>query len=163
MKPIYPKYFLVLWVCTLMLSGCVATTGPVTPPVDVKSLHLQLQALPGAVVDLKTMTVAYPGDALFASGAVLPFPGGMEVLDPLIIWILQSDEIIGEAFVRSTGHAEDYDRVLSEKRRELLVQLFKNRGVMPAQLKFLVDENAGPPLELRFHLRSSTISSGGNA
>ena len=163
MKLTHYKYHLLIWLCFLLLSGCVASTGPAKPKVDVETLHQQLLLLPGAVIDLNTLTVAYPGDVLFASGAVLPLPGGMEVLDPLMSWMLRSDEIIGTALVRSTGHAADYDQALAEKRRELLERLFQNRGLTSDRLKLVVDESPGPPLEIRFQFRSSATSSGGHS
>ncbi len=159
MKPTLCKNILPL-LCALVLGGCVAATGTDTSQVDVETLNQQLLALPGAVVDLNSMTVIYPGDVLFAPGAVLPFPGGMEVLEPLMNWILQSAEIYGEAKVRSTGHPGDYDRTLAEKRRELLERLFQNRGVTSDRLQLIVDESAGAPLEIRFQLRSPATSSG---
>ncbi len=157
-QTLYKKLLLIL--CAFVLGGCVATTGPGTSQVDVEALNQQLLTLPGAVVDLNSMTVAYPGDVLFAPGAVLPFPGGMEVLEPLMNWMLQSEAIYGEAMVRSSGHSGDYDRTLAEKRRELLQRLFLNRGVTAERLQLVVDESAGAPLEIRFQLRSSATSSG---
>lgn len=154
---------MLLLLSAVILTGCVADTGPATSRVDVEVLNQQLLALPGAVVDLNSMTVAYPGNVLFAPGAVLPFPGGMEVLEPLINWMLLSEELYGEARVRSEGHGADYDQVLAEKRRELLERLFRNRGVTPERLKLMVDDSAGAPLELHFQLRSSATSSGENS
>ena len=154
---------LVLLLSISALVGCVAATDPGIDKVDIEVVNQQLLALPGAVVDLNNMTVAYPGDVLFASGAVLPFPGGMEVLEPLMNWLLQSEDYSGEALVRSAGHAVDYDLVLAEKRRELLELLFRNRGVTTDRLKLVVDEGAGAPLEIRFQLRSSATSSGENS
>ena len=146
-----------------MLAGCVAATGPGSMQVDVEVLNQQLLELPGAVVDLNSMTVAYPGDVLFAPGAVLPFPGGMEILEPLMNWMLQSEDVFGEARVRSAGHAADYDLILAEKRRELLERLFRNRGITSDRLQLIVDESVGAPLEIRFQLRSSATSSGENS
>ena len=145
------------------LKAMTATSGPGITRVDVETLNQQLLALPGAVVDLNSMTVAYPGDVLFAPGSALPFPGGMEILEPLMNWMLQSEEIYGEARVRSAGHADDYDRTLAEKRRELLERLFRNRGVTSDRLQLLVDESVGAPLEIRFQLSSPATSSGGNS
>lgn len=142
---------MLLFISALLLTGCVAVTGPGTSQIDVEVLNQQLLELPGAVVDLNTMTVAYPGDVLFAPGSVLPFPGGMEVLEPLMNWMLQSAEITGEARVRSSGHSVDYDRTLAEKRRELLERVFRNRGITSDRLKLIVDVSEGPPLVIRFN------------
>lgn len=114
-----------------LLAGCVAANGPTERHMDVALLQQQLLALPGAVVDLPTLTLSYPDEVLFASGSVLTFPGGMEVVAPLISWMLQDSDIIGEATVRSSGHTIDYDRTLAEKRLELLALLFKHRGSPP--------------------------------
>lgn len=152
-----------LYLSLIVLAGCVAATGPGTDRVDIDQFNQQLLALPGAVVDLNAMTVVYPGDVLFASGSALPFPGGLEVLEPLIALILQSEEITGEATVRSSGHADGYDLVLAEKRLELLGRLFQNRGVSTERIKFEVDAGAGPPLELHFQLRSVATSPGENS
>jgi hypothetical protein len=147
----------------VLLAGCVTTTDPAVSRVTVDTLQQQLLTLPGAVVDLETLTVSYPDEVLFASGAVLPLPGGMEVLAPLMSWILQDNEIYGEAKVRSSGHTVDYDRILAEKRLELLELLFKNRGVTSDRLKLIIDESEGAPLEIRFQLRSAATSSGKNS
>ena len=146
-----------------LLSGCVASTGPVSVRLDVNALHQQLLALPAAEVDLETLTVSYPGEVLFASGSVLPLPGGMEVLDPLMSWMLQDESIYGEASIRSSGHTVEYDRTLAEKRLELLTLLFKNRGVTAEKLELIIDENAGAPLEIQFKLRRPATSSGENS
>ena len=159
MKRLY-KQLLLVWLCGSMLAGCVASTGALRTDLNSDALQQQLLALPGAVVDLNTLTVAYPGDVLYAPGAALPLPGGLEVLDPLITWMLNSSDISGEARVRSSGYAADYDRVLAEKRRELLERLFVNRGLNSERLQLIVDETAGPPLEIRFQLRSSATSAG---
>jgi len=143
-----------------LLAGCVAANGPTETHTDVDLLQKQLLVLPGAVVDLSTLTLTYPDEVLFASGSVLPFPGGMEVVAPLISWMLQDAEIFGEATVRSSGHTIDYDRTLAEKRLELLERLFKNRGVGSNRLKLSIDESAGAPLEIRFHLRRAATSVG---
>lgn len=142
---------MLLSIYALLLTGCVAVTAPGTSQLDGEVLNQQLLELPGAVVDLNTKTVAYPGDVLFAPGSVLPFPGGMEVLEPLMNWMLQSDEITGEARVRSSGHSVEYDRTLAEKRRELLERVFRNRGVTSGQLRLIVDVSEGPPLIIRFN------------
>lgn len=142
---------MLLIISALLLTGCVAVTDPGTSKIDVEVLNQQLLELPGAVVDLNTMTVAYPGDVLFAPGSVLPFPGGMEVLEPLMNWMLQSDEITGEAIVRSSGHSVEYDRTLAEKRRELLERLFRSRGVVSDRFKLVVEVTEGPPLVIRFN------------
>jgi hypothetical protein len=147
-----------LFILILMLSGCV--TGPAVKQVDRIALQQQLLTLPGAEVDLETLTVSYPGEVLFATGSVLPFPGGMEVLSPLASWILQTDAIYAEGSVRSSGHTIDYDRTLAEKRLELLQALFKNRGVTPDRLKLSVDGSAGAALEIHLRFRTSEISSG---
>ena len=157
------KQIILLFLCAFMLAGCVAVTGPGRSQVNAEALNQQLLELPGAVVDLSNMTVAYPGDVLFAPGSVLPFPGGMEVLEPLMNWMLQSAEISGIAQVRSAGHAADYDLTLAEKRRELLERLFRNRGITADRLQLIVDESVGAPLEVRFQLRSSATSSGENS
>ena len=160
MKRVPYTKLLLPWLCGLVLTGCAATTGSVRSDLNREALQQQLLTLPGAVVDLNSMTVAYPGDVLYAPGAALPLPGGLEVLDPLISWMLKTDGIYGEARVRSSGYAVDYDRVLAEKRRELLERLFLNRGLNAQRLHLMVDESAGAPLEIRFQLRSSATSAG---
>ena len=149
-----------LLLATCLLTGCVAATAPTVAPVSTELLQQQLLKLPGAVVDLQSLTVSYQGETLFASGAALPFPGGMELLDPLMSWMLQDERISGIARVRSSGELSSYNRILASKRLELLERLFRNRGVTPDRLQLLVDESAGAPLEIRFQLRSSAISVG---
>ncbi len=150
-----------LLLATCLLTGCVAATAPTVAPVSIEVLQQQLLELPGAVVDLQSLTVSYQGETLFASGAALPFPGGMELLDPLMSWMLQDERISGIARVRSSGEESNgYNRILASKRLELLERLFRNRGITPDRLQLLVDESAGAPLEIRFQLRSSPISAG---
>ncbi|PLX79258.1 MAG: hypothetical protein C0615_02625 [Desulfuromonas sp.] len=130
----------------LVLAAC-APPSIEGPKETLPDLQERLRALPGAVVSEDGLTISYPDDNLFAEGAVLPLPGGMEVLTPLIDLFLEAD-LQGSATVRSTGHDAAYDQRLAEKRLDLLSRIFNNRGVaerLPLQLA--ADE--GPAFEVR--------------
>lgn len=153
------KLFMLLLVGGI-IAGCAPTSGPTDSRVDVDLFQQRLLALPGGVVDTKRLVVTYPGDVLFASGSVLPFPGGMDLLDPLINLFLEAEQISAELRIRSAGHSADYDQTLAEKRQELLQRQFLNRGVAAERLTWIVDNNPGAPVEIRFQLNRPATSSG---
>ena len=116
--------------------------------------------LPGAVMSADSLLVSYPGDSLFASGAVLPLPGGMAVIDPLVELLLQNKTFQGAGTVRSSGHSAEYDRLLATKRLEILARIFQNRGLPQDRLQWVAEVGTGAPFELQLQLISSDTSAG---
>lgn len=150
-------------------AGC-APVGPSTSPpvapeppprVDLQQLRQRLGALPGVTLVQREDEVLarYDGETLFSRGAALPFPRGSELLDPLAG--LMRETVIG--FWRlevsaEAGEGESYDRVLAEKRREILNTYLVRRGLASDRFEVV----AGPgeaPLSVIYRPAGSSSSS----
>ena len=142
----------------LTLAGCAAT--PQKDPLE--TVRATLPELPGAKVSADGMQISYPDDSLFAEGSVLPLPGGMSVLDPLIDFLLANPELTITGTVRSAGHNEEYDRLLVGRRLEILTAVFTNRGIEDNRLQLVMATGDGAPLEIMLQLPDSPNSSGEN-
>lgn len=140
----------------VLLSACVAP-GPKQP-----ELAESMRTLPGAIVSTDGRHVEYPGESLFAEGAVLPLPGGMEMLGPLVDLMLANPGVEWTGTVRSDGPDADYQRRLAEKRKELLTAVFRNRGLTEERLVITTEVGPGAPLELEFQPVDSVKSEAGN-
>jgi len=140
----------------VLLSAC-AVPGPEEPEFPEAML-----ALPGAVVNPGERIVEYPGESLFAAGAVLPLPGGMEILDPLIAFMLANPGLTGTGTVRSDGPDADYHRRLAQKRKELLTAVFRNRGLPAERLIITSEVGPGVPFDLKFQPFEGGSSETGN-
>ncbi len=144
------------------LSACVPK--PVVPPPppaptaaeQQATLAQGLAALPGAVVDAKDpLTVNYPGEVLFLKGAVLPFPGGVEMLDPLAKLIQGNPQFVWTGVVKAeTGVSAEYDLTLAKKRSELLGRYFQARGITAKIPTLRSEGGAGAPLTLTATLQA---------
>lgn len=145
------RLFLLLVAAPWLLSACIAAPEPrrlANPAPD--QLRARLALLPGAEVSGEgVIVVRYPGESLFASGAVLPLPGGAAVLDPLADLLRSFPQLRWQGTVRAgtAGHGE-YDLALAEKRTELLNRYFARRGVALEQLTLRPEASSGPSLEL---------------
>ncbi len=134
----------------LLLSACAP------PPAEVPELPAEkLQTLPGALVSDDGLVISYPGNVLFANGSVLPLPGGMTLLDPLVALLIEQRDYRAEVTVRSSGHGVEYDRQLAEKRAELLERICRNRGLEESRVQFTAAAGGGPPLEITLQPSSS--------
>jgi hypothetical protein len=142
----------------LLLVLLVACAVPQKDPFTV--VREKSITLPGAVVSADGSQISYPADALFADGAVLPLPGGMEVLAPLIDLLLSSSGLVVVGTVRSDGHDPEYDRLLAVKRLDILMKIFGNRGLAGERLQMTAEVGAGAPLELQLQPFSAATSSG---
>ena len=118
--------------------------------------------LPGATVSTDGMQISYPGENLFSEGSVLPLPGGMTVLDPLIDFLLANPELTIAGTVRSAGHNEEYDRLLVGRRLDILTAIFTNRGIEDKRLQLVLATGDGAPLEIKLQLPDASNSSGEN-
>jgi len=141
----------------LLLSACAL---PPSKEVVKQNMQQELMVLPGAVMSADRLQVSYPDDSLFANGAVLPLPGGMAVIDPLVELLLQNKEFQATGTVRSSGHDAEYDQLLAVKRLEILARIFQNRGLPQERLKWVAEVGTGAPFEVQFQLISSDKSAG---
>jgi len=139
----------------LLVSACV-----VSPQDPLSGVREQVTTLPGAVVSADGLKVSYPGAALFSEGSVLPLPGGMDVLDPLIDFLRRNMAVMVVGSVRSGGHDVEYDQLLAGKRRDLLMTIFRNRGLTEERLQLVAEAGGGAPLELRLQPFSAATSDG---
>lgn len=161
----------------LALAGCQllppATTGKSAPggemagqgpPAWLSPLQARTLTLPGAQVTAAgdELTIAYPGASLFAAGAVLPLPGGAEVLDPLSDLLAAFPTARWNGTVRAaTPHSSEYDGELAAKRAELLQRYFTNRGIAAGTVNWQSGAGDGAPLTLELQTvqwRSGTSS-----
>ena len=91
---------------------------------------------------------------MYASGAVLPLPGGTSLLDPLAAFFQRNPGLSWRVDVKAaTVHGSAYDQNLAEKRSELLATYLLSKGVALAELDFIPE--AGPGQPLVFTLTSS--------
>lgn len=139
----------------LILNGCQSAPSPtVTRPAPPPKPSLQelASALPVAQVVSTAegiLRITYPQESLFSSGAVLPFAGGAEALDPLAALLRDYPQITWAANVRAaTAHGADYDLALARKRSELLQRYLRNSGVAAGQVTWKESRGEGIPLEL---------------
>lgn len=140
----------------LLLAACAVQ--PEKPPE--LSRQTVADALPGANVSEDGLQISYPGNNLFAEGSVLPLPGGMAVLEPLVNLLNNNRQFGVVVTVRSSGHDEEYDKLLANKRLQLLETIFLNRGLEEERLQMNAASEAGAPLEIALQLPSAESSSG---
>lgn len=140
----------------LVLLAACAAPRPKAPPVfqptvaAPEALQSALAALPGAEALDGEIGIRYPGEVLFAAGAVLPLPGGLKLLDPLAEVLLAHPGNAWTLRVRAaTVHGRDYDLELAEGRATLLQRFLARRGVAAERLEWQVEADAGAPLEVR--------------
>ena len=141
----------------LFCTGCQIATPPppvLTPapePSWSEKLLQQASVLPIARVTITAgrLTIGYPQESLFATGAVLPLAGGTEALDPLAALLRSYPQALWDARVMAaTSHGADYDLALAQKRQELLQRYLHNAGVAAACVIWQADSGDGIPLEL---------------
>jgi len=143
----------------ILLAAC-ALPQKESPEVVRQKITAQLLTLPGAIVAEEGLQVSYPDGSLFAKGSVLPLPGGMAMLDPLIDLLINNEQFEVSGVVRSSGHDTQYDRQLAAKRLELLQTIFQNRGLTAERVQLTMNADAGAPFELQFQPASAATSSG---
>ena len=142
----------------IFLAACTILPQQDSPEVFRQKLQGQLVNLPGAVISADGLTISYPAENLFAVGAVLPMPGGMEVLDPLLELLLQNSQVRGIGTVRSAGNSAEYDQLLATQRMELLLRIFRNRGLTEERLQLTAEVGPGAPLAIELQPVSSDNS-----
>ncbi|KIH77798.1 hypothetical protein SAMN05660860_01305 [Geoalkalibacter ferrihydriticus] len=147
MKPILILLLSLLTACAAPLPDAPVVAPPAASPAALTSA---LAALPGAeLLDTDEIGIRYPGEVLFSSGAVLPLPGGVGLLDPLARFLVDYPGNRWALKVRAeTEFGEEYDQRLAEGRAELLKRYLLRRGVAPGQLDWQIEAGAGAPLEV---------------
>jgi hypothetical protein len=140
----------------------LACTAPGPPPLTIADLRAQLASLPGAEIGTgPELTLSYPGEALFASGAALPFPGGTELLNPLTEVMTTFPAVRWTGTVRAHGGVSPKDdQALAEKRTELLQRFFARRGIAGERLLLTATAADGAPLQLTAELPQAAPSGG---
>ncbi|HAD04214.1 MAG TPA: hypothetical protein DCF93_06135 [Desulfuromonas sp.] len=155
----------------LPLSACVLQPAvPPTPPGPTAAerqaaLERGLAALPGAMVDDQDkLSISYPGEVLYYKGAVLPLPGGEEMLAPLAKLVQNFSEFVWTGVVQAaTGVSAEYDLALAKKRGELLGRYFLARGVAAGMVQLTAAGGAGAPLTLSAQLPAPVPASAASA
>lgn len=149
----------------LLLLGCQPLPRLTPPTAETTSAQSVAQQAPEWLPELRSraatlpaaqataeeegLTIAYPGSALFAVGAVLPLPGGAEVLDPLSDLLAAFPAARWNGTVQAaTTYGPEYDSALAAKRAELLQRYLTNRGVATAAVAWKSGAGAGAPLTL---------------
>ena len=130
----------------LLLGACAPVKT--TPPAKGASLLPQLSQLPGALVtSAATPGFSYPDQVMFARYAVLPMPGGPQLLNPLAQFLTQNPQLSWQVEVRAqTTYGAEYDQLLAEKRSELLASYLLSKGVDLRGLSFQPVAGAGAQL-----------------
>lgn len=145
----------------LILNGCVPAGAPKpeskpdemvqSAQTATSSLKQSLAGLPGGeVVEVDGHpAVAYRHGELFAPIAVLPLPGGTEVLEPLAELLKEFSGQRWQFLVAArTEQGRDYDVRLAQQRQVLLERFMRKSGVDLQNIEFLVDEASDVPLRV---------------
>jgi len=144
----------------LLVTGC-QMLAPKTPKAPVKApitYRQEIKRLPGTTLGHDGLQAFYAEGGLFAAGAVLPMPGGMEMLQPLIDWLHANQTLSVAAIVRADGADKAAAQQLAETRKQLLERVFANRGLTGERIEWTVEVGAGAPLELKFQLIDGSSS-----
>ncbi|MBE0503254.1 MAG: hypothetical protein IBX46_03910 [Desulfuromonadales bacterium] len=150
-RSLTPLFLLLFCVGCQIAAPPPAVLPPAPEPSWSEKLLQQASVLPIARVTITAgrLTIAYPQESLFATGAVLPLAGGAEALDPLAALLRNYPQAIWDARVlAATNHGADYDLALAQKRQELLQSYLRNAGVAAAQVIWLAESGDGIPVEL---------------
>jgi outer membrane protein OmpA-like peptidoglycan-associated protein len=146
-----------LLILVTLLAACAAPT-PQPPAAEApasmavqEDLAAEMAQLPGiSVVAEGPLRGAFPGATLFAAGAVLPLPGGMEMLEPLAEFLRRHPDTRWTMQVRAaTEFSTDYDRSLAQTRAELLLRYFTRKGLDMQRFEFTAEAGEGATLGLR--------------
>ena len=136
----------------IVLCACVAqqgTTTSVALPAVAKRPAIQVADLPCAEVSSTDLvTLRYPGENLYRSGAALPTEEGLTCLEGLADWLKSVPQgrwqitVSGEA-----GHGFD-PLALAGKRQELLQRFFARKGVVIKDWEWQTVAGSGVQLQL---------------
>lgn len=148
------RQILALPTLLLLLAGCqlLPKKTPEAPAKAPITYRQEIKRLPGATFGNDGLQALYPGEALFGQGAVLPFPGGMETLQPLIDWLHANKLLTAVATVRADNPDKAYALELATTRMQLLERMFTNRGLSGERIEWKAEVGAGAALDLKFQL-----------
>jgi len=141
-------------VLLFVTAGCqlLVPKAPVAPAKAPIVYRQEIKRLPGVTLGHDGLQALYPEGGLFAAGAALPLPGGMEMLQPLIDWLYANRTLTVVATVRADAPDQKAAQQLAETRKQLLERVFANRGLTGERIEWQVEVGAGAPLELKFQL-----------
>lgn len=148
----------VVGILLLLLSACAAS-GPQPVKFDRELLLVQLTTLPGVQITAdRPVQFSYPAQSMFGTGAVLPLPGGVRLLDPLASFFQRNPGLSWRVDVQvQTEYGIDYDQSLAEKRSELLASYLLSKGVPLEDLTFHPEAADGPPLVFTLNLPQQAV------
>ena len=142
-----------LWI--LVATGCaIPSAQPLTPAgpsaLSPEAIRQQMLLLPGASErSAAEGGIEYPEGVLFAREAVLPLPGGVKVLDPLVRMIKGAP---GEEWVfevaADTGQGKEHDQRLAEQRIVLLRRYLERLTLNTETITFRIAEGQQAPLSV---------------
>ncbi|WP_020678196.1 hypothetical protein [Geopsychrobacter electrodiphilus] len=159
------RKYIFLLICSL-LAACAAGTHPkagVEPEslIDLPQLRAGLSQLPGVLVSgTDPLTVRFPVGTLFATGSVLPMPGGPDMLDPMIRLMKDSHRTWQLTLRAKTGEGKAYDQSLADARLIVMQTYLKSSGVNSSNITFNAVAGEGAPLEMQLLQKGSTTDKG---
>jgi outer membrane protein OmpA-like peptidoglycan-associated protein len=141
----------------LLLVSCAPPKS--SKPIDRETLLPQLSQLPGVVASAtEPLSFGYPEQVMFGSRAVLPMPGGPQLLNPLAQFLKQHPQTLWQVDLRvQTIYGAEYDQTLAEKRSELLASYLLSKGVNLQSLYFQPSFADGDPLVFTLMSNKPTI------
>ena len=153
----------VVGILLLLLTACTGSV-PQVVKFDRETLLAQIATLPGVEISAdQPLRFSYPEQSMFGTGAVLPLPGGVGLLDPLADFLQRNPALNWRVDVRvQTKYGIDYDQTLAEKRSELLATYLLSKGVTLTDLAFYPEAAVGTPLVFTLNLPAQSIKNGGN-
>lgn len=147
------RTFCLLLICFL-LAACapVSSQAPILEEVGMspQELRTELAKIAGAqIAEGDSLVVSFPVGTLFATGSVLPMPGGIAPLDALAAVMKQSG-LSWSLVVRAvSGEGELYDSELAATRAKTLRTYFKKSGLKAQKISITARAGSGAPLELK--------------
>jgi hypothetical protein len=106
------------------------TVEPAEPSPAVTTPTVRVTDLPCAEINnAETVTITYPSESLYKSGAALPKMEGLACLEVLADWLQTVPDRAWKINVGGEdGHGFDPQK-LAEKRQELLQRFFQRKGI----------------------------------
>ncbi|MCF6177778.1 MAG: hypothetical protein L3J63_00100 [Geopsychrobacter sp.] len=151
------RFIYLLLIC--LLSACALggqqtdkskSAFELSPALSHAQLREAFAALPGVLVpESEPLRVLFPAGVLFASGSVLPMPGGSGMLDSLVDLLKESNLDWRFILRAASGEGTEYDQGLAAARVKILKTYFKDVGLNVRTLRFQAVAEAGPLLEIQ--------------
>jgi len=144
--------------CLLLICFLLAACAPASSQAPIlekdgmsqQELRIELAKIAGAqIAEGGSLVVSFPTGTLFATGSVLPMPGGIDPLDALAA-VMKRSRLNWNLKVRAaSGEGELYDSDLAATRARILRTYFKNSGLSAQTLSITTLAETGAPLELK--------------